>query len=134
MDNIVTVTDVSKDDIMVSCSGTKCEGCHSGMFCKNKGSSFNVTNPENLDIHKGDVVMLDIPAKSSIIASFMTLGVPLICFFAGMVIAYLCGQAEYMQFVFAIAGLAVGFLISYVFFRIHKLRYTPSIKEKVDNE
>lgn len=134
MDSIVTVTDVSKDDITVSCSGGKCEGCHSSMFCGNRNSSFNVANPEHLDVHKGDVVMLELPEKRSIVASFMTLGVPLIGFFAGMVIAYLCGQAEYMQFISAFAGLVVGFLIAYVFFRIHKHRYIPTIKEKVERE
>lgn len=134
MDSIVTVTEVDKDEIVVSCSGEKCEGCHGSMFCSNKNSSFSVSNPEHLEVHKGDSVVLELPEKRSIIASFMTLGVPLIGFFAGMVIAYLCGKGEYLQFAFALAGLAIGFLISYIFFRIHRHSYVPTIREKVEKE
>lgn len=132
MDSIVTVKDIKPEEIIVSCSGTACEGCHSSLFCRNKDNSFSVANPEKIEIHEGDTVKLSLPTKRSIASTFMTLGLPLLCFFAGMLIAFVLGKSEKLQFLFAFIALALGFLISYIYFRITKQKYIPKIKEKLE--
>ena len=61
---------------------------------------------------------------------FMSLGFPLIMFIPGYLIGKAISESQGVQLLTSLAGVAVGFIISAVFFRLNKKKYTPVIVEK----
>ncbi|MGN0907078.1 MAG: SoxR reducing system RseC family protein [Bullifex sp.] len=129
----VTVYKDEKGSLIASCDRNACEGCKSSLFCRTKNYSFQVENPEKIKVEEGDTVVIDMPAGKTVLSSFMSLFLPLICFFLGMAAgAFLLHGSEIIQFALALSGLAIGFLISYIYFRITGRKFTPEIIEKKD--
>ncbi len=124
----VTVYKDEKGFLVASCDRNACEGCKSSLFCRTKNYSFEVDNPSDIAVNEGDRVIIDMPAGRTVLSSFMSLFLPLICFFLGMAAgAFLLHGSEVIQFLMAILGLGAGFLISFVYFRVSGRKFTPEI-------
>ena len=75
------------------------------------------------------------PTGRTILSSFMSLFFPLICFFVPLFIsAAFFTDNEVFQFISALVGLAIGFFISFIFFKIQKKYFEPTILEKKEEK
>jgi Positive regulator of sigma E activity len=134
MKQIVQISKKDNDEIKVTCDKSACEGCKGSFFCGSRKSEFEVENPEKLEVKEGDRIQIDIPARRSIFASFMSLGLPLIFFFVGLIIAYFINPAnQIMQFIAGFIGLGLAFIISALFFKTYRKKYRPTV-DKVLND
>lgn len=133
----VRILNIEDGKITAGCDTSACEGCKSSLFCRGKNSEFEVFNPDMLEISKGDEVTIDMPPGKTVLASLMSLIFPLACFFLGMLAGFfITAENELIQLLCAVAGLAAGFLISAIYFRFTRIKYTPVItamREKVKN-
>ena len=133
----VRILNIEDGKITTGCDTSACEGCKSSLFCRGKNSEFEVFNPDMLEISKGDEVTIDMPPGKTVLASLMSLIFPLACFFLGMLAGFfITTENELIQLLCAVAGLAAGFLISAIYFRFTRIKYTPVItamREKVKN-
>ena len=115
--------------------GKSCEGCKCSLFCRSKEYSFEVKNPSNINVDSGDKVLIEMPTGRTILSSFMSLFFPLICFFIPLFVSAAFFTAnEIYQFLSALIGLAVGFLISFIYFKRRKKYFEPTIIEKKDDK
>ena len=131
----VTVHKTNDGNIMVSCDKNACEGCKSSLFCRGKNYEFIVENPDNIKLKDGDKALIDMPTGRTILSSFMSLFFPLICFFIPLFVsAAFFTSNEVYQFVSALVGLAIGFLISCVYFKLRKKEFLPTIIEKKEDK
>ena len=129
----VTVYKDEKGELIASCDRSACEGCKSSLFCRTKNYSFPVENPNGVEVKEGEKVIIDMPSGRTVLSSFMSLFFPLICFFLGMAAgAFLLHGNEVIQFSLALLGLAVGFLISFIYFRVSGRKFTPEILSAKD--
>ena len=129
----VTVYKDEKGELIASCDRSACEGCKSSLFCRTKNYSFPVENPSGVEVKEGDKVIIDMPSGRTVLSSFMSLFFPLICFFLGMAAgAFLLHGNEVIQFSLALLGLAVGFLIAFIYFRVSGRKFTPEILSAKD--
>ena len=124
----------SKDGIITAgCDKGACEGCKGSLFCRGQNSEFEVANPKAISVDKGDRVVIDMPAGRTILASAMSLVFPLACFLAGMLAAFAYDpDRELVQLACGVAGLAVGFALSSLYFHFTKRKYTPTIDRKLE--
>jgi positive regulator of sigma E activity len=108
-----------------------CGNCNS-MFCKANERTFTAQNIESLDLKKGDVVTVFLPAGKTIQASFLLLIAPLILFFIFFVLSErIFGiKTEIVKIGIGLAGLLLGFLISYGMTKKSKNSSMPRIIEK----
>lgn len=123
------ILEIKNEKITAGCDKKMCDGCKSSMFCRNTNNSFEVQNPEGMEVHKGDTVILEMNSGRTVVSTLMSLAVPLVCFFLGMVAGYLLHFGELLQFAFGGAGLAVGFAISGLYFHFTKKKYMPEIRK-----
>lgn len=131
----VTVYKGSKGELLASCDKNACEGCKSSLFCKSKEYSFEVKNPSNISLNDGDKAIIDMPSGRTILSSFMSLFFPLICFFVPLFVsAAFFTSNEVYQFLSALIGLAIGFLISCIYFKKRKKYFEPTILEKKEEK
>ena len=131
----VTVHKGNEGELLASCDRNACEGCKSSLFCKSKEYSFEVKNPSKIPLEDGDKAIIDMPTGRTILSSFMSLFFPLICFFFPLFIsAAFFTDNEVFQFISALVGLAIGFFISFIFFKIQKKYFEPTILEKKEEK
>ena len=126
----------SKDGVlMAGCDQSACEGCKSSLFCRGKATEFEVANPVGVDVAEGDDVVIDMPSGRTVAASLMSLAFPLACFFIGLVACFFWIPGnEPLQLLGGFIGLAAGFLISALYFRVTRKRYTPVVERKVRHD
>lgn len=133
MTRVVTILSVDKGGIKAGCDRSACEGCKGSLFCRGRNSEFEVANPKGIALETGDVVEIDMPAGRTILASAMSLVFPLCCFLVGMLAAFAAApERELLQLGCGMAGLAIGFAISSVYFHFTKKKYTPTIDRKME--
>lgn len=131
----VTVHKTNDGNLIASCDKNACEGCKSSLFCRGKDYQFNVDNPDNINLNDGDKALIDMPTGRTILSSFMSLFFPLICFFIPLFVsAAFFTSNEVYQFLSALVGLAIGFLISCVYFKLRKKEFLPTIIEKKEDK
>ncbi len=134
MKQTVTISEKTKDIIMVTCDKSACENCKGNFFCSSKKAEFEVNNPEHIAVKKGDKVQINIPAGKTIFTSFISFGIPLIFFFVGLIIGcFLWPQNQLGQFGLGVAFLILAFVINAIYFRIYRKKYCPEI-DKVVND
>ncbi len=111
-----------------------CKNCGS-MFCKANERTFVARNDKNLDLHVGDKVTVYLPPGKTIQASFLLLIVPLILFFLFFMTAErLFGiETELAKIGFGLAGLVVGFGITYFITKNNKKSSMPLIIDLLDS-
>ena len=78
--------------------------------------------------------MIDMPPGKTLLTVFMSFGVPLLMFVPGYLIGRLISPSEGVQLLTSLAGVAVGFAIAAVFFRVNRRKYTPVIVEKEERD
>ncbi len=128
----VTIEKIDRGVVTAGCDKKACEGCKSSMFCNRNENLFEVLNEENIALEVGDKVEVDMKPSRTIAATLMSLAVPLIGFFSGMVIAYFVSFGEMLQLLCGVFGLAAGFSISFIYFHFTKKKYMPVIRRKVE--
>ncbi len=131
MKTIVNVISNVNGIIKVGCSSSACSGCHSESFCRNKDTQYEVNNPLELVINKGDTVEVEIPEKKALFTVFMSLLFPLLMFLPGYFLGRKISDNEITSALFGILFIALGFLISYLFFRGRKKEFSPYIVRKL---
>ncbi len=131
MRTIVNVISNVNGIIKVGCSSSACSGCHSESFCRNKDTQYEVNNPLELVINKGDTVEVEIPEKKALFTVFMSLLFPLLMFLPGYFLGRKISDNEITSALFGILFIALGFLISYLFFRGRKKEFSPYIVRKL---
>jgi positive regulator of sigma E activity len=126
----VYVSDVNFEtgEVTVGCSSSACEGCHAGLFCNSKGQTFQVKNPNGLEIKKGDYVRIFLPPGKTIFSSVLLFALPLALFPVFYLI--MPSSNEILRAVVGLGGSALGFLIAYLFFRKKKESLMPFIESK----
>lgn len=130
-----TIYKTNEGELLASCDKNACEGCKCSLFCRSKEYSFEVKNPSDINVDSGDKVLIEMPTGRTILSSFMSLFFPLICFFIPLFVSAAFFTAnEIYQFLSALIGLAVGFLISFIYFKRRKKYFEPTIIEKKDDK
>ena len=130
MKQTVTIEEKKGERIIAGCDKSLCDGCKASFFCTSKKASFDVLNPDEIPLEKGDQAIIDMPTRKTLFTIFMSLGFPLIMFIPGYLIGKTISESQGVQLLTSLAGVAVGFIISAVFFRLNKKKYTPVIVEK----
>ena len=123
------ILEIKKDKITAGCDKKMCEGCKSNFFCRNTNNTFEVQKPVNIEVKKGDTVILEMNPRKTVLSTLMSLALPLLFFFLGMVIGYLLHYNEGVQFAFGALGLVIGFSIAGIYFHFTKKKYMPEIKD-----
>ena len=123
----VRVIKAEEKTLTLGCDRSACEGCKGSMFCTAKNTEFKVDNPEGSGLRPGDRVTIDMPARKTVFTSFMSLGLPLILFIPGYFIGMHFTSSEGWALLCALGGVALGFLISGLFFRFSRKKWTPSV-------
>ncbi len=127
----VTIRDIDDGHIIAGCDKRACEGCKGSFFCRNTDSIFEVLNKSGEELQVGDKVEIEMETKKTIVAILISLAVPLVCLFAGMLLGYALGLSEPMQFLMGAVGLLIGFLIGFLYFRYTRKSYYPEVQEKL---
>ena len=130
MKQTVTIEEKKGERIIAGCDKSLCDGCKASFFCTSKKASFDVLNPDEIPLEKGDQAIIDMPPRKTLFTIFMSLSFPLIRFIPGYLIGKAISESQGVQLLTSLAGVAVGFIISAVFFRLNKKKYTPVIVEK----
>ena len=131
MREIVTVLNISNNVVNVTCSTKACKGCHNELFCSKKDSSFSVNNPNNLSITEGDMLEIEIPEKKAVFTVLTTLLFPLLFFIPGYFVGKLIRDNEPLIALIGFLFIALGFLLSSLFFKGRKKEYSPYIVRKL---
>ncbi len=124
------VTAYSQGLVTLSCSDDgSCSSCAGKGFCNVQGKTYTAVNSNNLNIAPGDDVEVYLPPGKTILSGFMVMMMPLIMFALGFlfVSALLGSGSELHQALGGFTGLALGFLLSYVYGRSQKKRSQPEI-------
>ncbi len=130
MKQTVTIEKKEGDRLVAGCDKSLCEGCKASFFCTSKKASFDVLNPDNIPLEKGDQAIIDMPPRKTLFTVFMSLGFPLIMFIPGYAIGSAISDSQGIQLLTSLLGVGTGFIISAVFFRKNKKKYTPVIIKK----
>lgn len=126
----VTIQQNEDGTITAGCDRNACEGCKGSFFCTSKKTTFEVLNPENIELKAGDKAEIDMPSSKTLFSVFISLGLPLIMFLPGYFIASLFSESDGIRLIGAIIGVAIGFAIAAVYFHFRKREYIPRIIRK----
>ena len=134
MKQTVTIEEKKGEGLIAGCDKSLCDGCKASFFCTSKKASFDVLNPDGIPLEKGDKAVIDMPPRKTLFTVFMSLGFPLLMFVPGYVIGTVISDSQGIQLLTSLIGVAAGFLIAAIFFRLNKKKYTPVIIRKKDGE
>ncbi|MDA3940907.1 MAG: SoxR reducing system RseC family protein [Spirochaetia bacterium] len=130
------ITGINGEEIILSCSSLSggCKSCSGNSFCSTNGKIFSALNENNFDLKSGDTVEIFLPPGQTIFAGFMVLIFPLLSF----ILFFLAGSwifsgSEGLGILSGIAGLAVGFYITFYYNKISKRKNTPQITKRISN-
>ncbi len=132
MKQTVTIEDKKGNRLIAGCDKSLCESCKGSFFCTSKKASFDVLNPDNIPLEKGDQAVIDMPSGKTLFTVFMSLGLPLLMFLPGYGIGALLSESEGIRLLTSLSGVALGFIISAIFFHIRRRKYTPVIIARKD--
>ena len=134
MKQTVTIEEKKGERLIAGCDKSLCESCKASFFCTSKKASFDVLNPENIPLEKGDQAIIDMPPRKTLCTVFMSLGFPLLMFVPGYIIGALISDSQGIMLLTSLLGVALGFVISALFFKANKRKYTPVIVEKKEED
>lgn len=131
MTQLVSVVSVKDGVVRVGCSSSACSGCHSETFCRKKDSTYEVNNSGKIDVREGDLVEVEIPEGRAVFSVLMSLLFPLLMFIPGYFIGKALSDSEVVMALSGLLSIGLGFLISYLFFRGKREKYSPYIIRKL---
>ena len=131
MKQTVTIEEKKDGRLIAGCDKSMCSSCKGSFFCTSKKASFEVLNPEKIDLSAGDTAEIDMPSSKTLFSVFMSLGLPLLMFLPGYFITTLITESEGLRFLGAMAGVAIGFGIAAIYFHAKKKEYMPRVIRKV---
>lgn len=134
MKQIVTIQENKDGRIIAGCDKSQCDGCRGSFFCTSKKSDFQVLNPENITLNPGDKAEIEMEPKKTLFTVFMSLAFPLLMFLPGYFTASLFTENEAVLLLSSLLGVALGFIISALYFRFTKKKYLPVVTEKKEEE
>ncbi len=117
------VLSIKDNTVEVACEeAAGCKSCGGGAFCSVKSRQFEARLSGSIadSVSEGDLVEILIPPGKTILAGFIVLMVPLILFLCGFAAGkmLLPEAGEGVQALFALAGLAAGLLLAFIFNKI----------------
>ncbi len=124
------VREIRNDVTVIGCARSGgCKNCSSTFCSAAEESRYEAINPHRLPVEPGDVVQIEISPGRTIAASFSVLIFPLILFIAAFAaVSVLAPQTgEAVRTLFGIAGLAVGFAVTYLMSRRRARTHMPVI-------
>jgi positive regulator of sigma E activity len=129
MTETTRVMEVNGQEAVLGCITSSCSSCAGNSFCNVQGKTFTAINPKRFPIHAGDTVEVYLPPGKTIASGFMILMFPLLLFLAGLlgIRFFVPGSSEGLQALGGFLGMAVGFMIGYLFGRIKNASYQPVI-------
>ncbi len=130
MRQTVTIQENENGKIIAGCDKSQCEGCHGSFFCTSKKTDFQVLNPEEIPLEKGDKAVVELESRKTLFSVFMSLVLPVLMFLPGYGIGYLISSRESVHLIFALLSVALGFGISALYFRFTKKAYLPVVVSK----
>ena len=111
MKQTVTIEEKKDGRLIAGCDKSMCSSCKGSFFCTSKKASFDVLNPKEIPLDKGDRAVIDMPPGKTLLTVFMSFGVPLLMFVPGYLIGRLISPSEGVQLLTSLAGVAVGFAL-----------------------
>jgi sigma-E factor negative regulatory protein RseC len=131
----VTVTKViDKDTIKVACSSSACSGCKGETFCNKKGKDFEANNRQELSLKPGMQVELFLKPSRTIAGTLITLMFPLMLFPVGYYIAAALSNSEVVGLFSGLAGIGIGFLVVWAYFKAKRSQYLPQVDHVVEED
>jgi sigma-E factor negative regulatory protein RseC len=127
------VTSIDENIITIKCGKPdQCKACSSS-FCNIKTKNFKALNQDGFELNEGDEVEVYISPSKTILYSFVVLIFPLLMFIAGY---YLTGsvlkvESDAVRAFGGIAGLACGFVLSFMYNFLKKNQNLPVVTEKI---
>ena len=133
MTEIATVISHTKHQAVLKCTSAGCTSCAGNSFCNIKEHTYTALNPQKIEFESGDEVEVFLPPGKTIFSGFLILIFPLILFIAGFLLTGVVvkGAGEGLQALGGFIGLAVGFGVGFLFGRLKKREYMPTIQKKV---
>ncbi|AEV29041.1 Positive regulator of sigma E activity [Sphaerochaeta pleomorpha str. Grapes] len=131
----VTVTKViNKETIQVACASSACNGCKGETFCNKKGKDFEANNRKALALEPGMQVELFLKPSRTIAGTLITLIFPLMLFPIGYYIASALSNSEIVGMFSGLAGIGIGFLAAWAYFRAKRHQYLPQVDHIVEED
>ena len=131
MKQIVKVNENNGGTVVVSPLSSSCSNCHNELFCRKKNNLFTVSNPNKIKVEKEDLLEIEINEKRALFSVFMTLFFPLLLFLVGYFIGKLFTSNEIVLAFCGLIFIVFGFLLSYLFFKERRSKYSPYIIRKI---
>ncbi len=133
MTEISTVISYTKQQAVLSCTSSTCSSCAGNSFCNVKAHTYTALNPQKIEIKPGDEVEVFLPPGKTIFSGFLVLIFPLILFIAGFLLTgvFIDGAGEGIQALGGFLGLSAGFGLGFLFGRLKKRQFMPTIQKKV---
>ena len=123
------VNEVQGDIVLLGCEPKgSCESCGSG-FCSPRERIFKARNRHGLPLDSGDIVDVYLAPGKTVAAGFVVLMVPLLGFIFGFLAAgrLFAGASEAVKALTGLAGLALGFLVSWYYGKKRKSLDLPEV-------
>lgn len=120
MKETATVMKIENERLTLGCIETEsCASCGAHGLCNVNARTFEAKNPQGLALKTGDKVEIYMPSGKTVGTAFLVLIVPLLLFIlffqlAGTLLGW---ESEGMRALAGIAGMASGFLISFLYSR-----------------
>ena len=120
---------IHDDRVICGCSTSACNSCGGNSFCNIKEREIEARLPANIRASVGDTVEIFLPPGKTILAGFMVMILPLLLFALGF---FLLGlgfpeSGEGARVLGGLAGLFLGFGISWLYARLTKARDIPLV-------
>lgn len=122
-----TGTKADKSVMVLPMIKDSCAGCATG--CDKQGAAFAVSNPLNLPVKKGTIVILSLSKRALAIQGIVSLLFPFLCSILGFLLGGHFGFSEEMKAVLVLIMLACSSLIVFLVTRFHPMTGKPQIIE-----
>ena len=111
-----------------------CGSCPAGHFCRPSGGIRIIEAENGVDAHVDDVVCVEIPAKSGLIAIFLLFGLPVLLALIGLLIG--TSYSETFSIIFGIIGFVAGLVFAKILNNMlgAKQRLLPRIVEIISQK
>ena len=132
-----TIKAINGSRIIIGCGDTEgCKTCGGHGFCSVSERTYEAVNDRSLPLNVGDDVKVLLPSGQTVFAAFLVMIVPLLLFILFFMLSgRLLGiTSEGIKALFGVLGLAVGFLVSFLYSRDRKKQKLPRVVEKTGSE
>lgn len=120
MTEIAKVKTLQGNRVVLACGDAAgCKTCAGKGFCSVQERTYEALVDEGVAVELGDTVEVHLPSGQTVFSAFLVMIVPLLLFMAGfMASRRLLGlEGEGIPTLFGLAGLGLGFLLSFIYSR-----------------